>query len=56
MIQENAIRELCAIIKSVLQEAFQQWEEHWEWYIASRGDYLEGGSAYNAVKCAIESL
>jgi glutathionylspermidine synthase len=49
-IQENAIRELCAITESVFQEAFQQWKKRWEWCIASRGDYFEGDSAENAVK------
>ena len=44
-IQENAIRELCAITESVFQEAFQQWKECWEWCIASREDYFEGDSA-----------
>jgi hypothetical protein len=44
-IQENAIRELCAIIESAFQEAFQQWKKRWERCIASRGDYFEGDSA-----------
>ena len=44
-IQANAIRELGAITKSAFQEAFQQWKKRWERYIASRGDYFEGGSA-----------
>jgi hypothetical protein len=43
-IQENTIRELRAITESVFQEAFQQWKKHWEWRIASRGDYFEGDS------------
>jgi hypothetical protein len=51
-IQENAIKELQTITKS----AFQQWEKQWEWCIASRGNYFEGDSAYNAVKCAINPL
>ena len=37
-IQENAIRELCAITESMFQEAFQQWKKRWEQCIASRGD------------------
>jgi hypothetical protein len=41
-IQENVIRELCAITESVFLEAFQQWEKRWERCIASRGDYFEG--------------
>jgi hypothetical protein len=49
-IQENEIRELCAITESVFQEAFQQRKKHWEWCIVSRGDYFEGDNAYNAVK------
>ena len=44
-IQENAIRELCAVTESAFQEAFQQWKERWEWCIASREDYFEGDSA-----------
>jgi len=44
-IQENAIRELCAITESAFQEAFQQLKKRWERYIASRGDYFEGDSA-----------
>jgi len=44
-IQENAIRELRAIIESSFQEAFQQWKKHWERCITSRGDYVEGVSA-----------
>jgi hypothetical protein len=49
-IQENVIRELRAITASVFQEAFQQWQKHWERCIASRGDFFEGDSAYNVVK------
>jgi len=44
-IQENAIRELCAITESAFQEAFQQRKKCWEPCIASRGDYFEGNSA-----------
>jgi len=44
-IQQNVIRELCAISESAFQEAFQQWKKRWEWRIASRGDYSEGDSA-----------
>ena len=44
-IQEDAIRELCAITESVFQEAFQQWQKHWEQCIASRWDNFEGDSA-----------
>ena len=44
-IRGNAIRELRAITESAFQEAFQQWKKRWERYIASRGDYFEGGSA-----------
>jgi hypothetical protein len=49
-IQENVIRELRVITESVFQEAFQQWKKRWERCIVSKGDYLEGDSAYNAVK------
>jgi hypothetical protein len=42
--RKNAIRELRAIIESVFQEAFQQWEKRWERFIARRGDYFEGDS------------
>ena len=49
-IQENVIRELRAITESAFLEAFQQWKKHWERRIASRVDYFEGDSAYNAVK------
>jgi len=34
-IQENAIRELCAITESAFQEAFQQWKKCREWCNAS---------------------
>ena len=44
-IQENAIRELRAIIKTAFQEAFQQWKKRWEQCIASTGGYFEGNSA-----------
>jgi len=44
-IQEYAIRELLTIAESVYQKAFQQGKKHWEWCIASRGDYFEGGNA-----------
>jgi hypothetical protein len=44
-IQENAIRELRAIIASAFQEAFQQWKKRWERCIASIGDYFEGDTA-----------
>jgi hypothetical protein len=44
-IKDNAIRELRAITESAFQEAFQQWKKHWEWCVASRGDYFEGSSA-----------
>jgi ABC-type polar amino acid transport system ATPase subunit len=30
-IQENVIRELCAITESAFQKAFQQWKKCWEW-------------------------
>jgi hypothetical protein len=43
-VQENTIT------GSAFQEAFQQWKKSWERCIASRGDYIEGDSAYNAVK------
>jgi hypothetical protein len=49
-IQENSITELRAITESAFQEAFQQCKKRWELCIASRGDYFEGDSAYNAVK------
>jgi hypothetical protein len=49
-IQKNALRELRAVTESALQEAVQQWKKRWELCIASRGDYFEGESAYNAVK------
>ena len=49
-IQENVIRELCAITESAFQEAFQQWKEQCERCIASTGDYFEGDSAKNVVK------
>jgi hypothetical protein len=52
----NATRELHAITESAFQEAFQQWKNRWERCIASRGDYFDGGSAYNTVKCAIKSF
>jgi hypothetical protein len=44
-IQENALRELHAIIESVFQDAFQQWKKHWERYFASTGDYFERDNA-----------
>jgi transposase len=44
-IQENAIRELCAITESAFQEAFQERKKHWERCIASRRDYFEDDSA-----------
>jgi len=49
-IQENAIRELCAITESAIQEAFQQWKKRWEQCTTSREDYFIGDSASNAVK------
>jgi hypothetical protein len=55
-IQKNAIRELRAITESAFQEAFQQLKKRWERCIASRADYFEGNSAYNAIKWAIKSL
>jgi len=44
-IQENALRELRAIIESAFQKAFQQWKKRWERCIASIEDYFEGDSA-----------
>ena len=44
-IQENAIRELCAITESAFQEAFQEQKKCRERCIASRGDYFAGDSA-----------
>jgi hypothetical protein len=49
-IYESAIRELSAITEIAFQEAFQQWKKRWERCIASRGDYVEGDSTYNAAK------
>ena len=49
-IQENALRELRAIIESAFQKAFQQWKKRWERCIASIEDYFEGDSASNSVK------
>jgi hypothetical protein len=49
-IQENAIRELRAITESVFQEPFQQRKKCWERCIASTVNYVEGDSAYRAVK------
>jgi hypothetical protein len=54
-IKENVIRELCSIAVSAFQETFQQLKKRWERGIASRGDYFEGESAYDAVKQAINS-
>jgi hypothetical protein len=48
--QEDAVRELLAITESSFQEAFQQLKKSRERCIASRGDYFEGNSVYNAVK------
>jgi hypothetical protein len=44
-ILENAKIELRAITESALQEAFQQWKQRWERFIASRGDYFDGDNA-----------
>ena len=44
-IQENAIRESRTVTESAFPEAFQHWKKRWERYIASRGEYFEGGSA-----------
>ena len=44
-IEENAVRELCAITESAFQEALQQWTKRWERCIASRGVYFEGDCA-----------
>jgi hypothetical protein len=44
-IQENAIRELRAIIESAIQEALQQWKKRLERYIVSRAVTLKGDSA-----------
>ena len=44
-IQENAIRELRAIIESVFQEAFQQWKKCWEKSTGSKGNCFEWDSA-----------
>jgi transposase len=49
-IQENAIRELPAITENAFLETFQQRKKRWERCIASRVDYFEGDSVYNAVK------
>jgi len=37
-IQKNSAKELFAIPK----EAFQSWQKHWEWCVASEGNYFEG--------------
>jgi len=44
-IQENAVRELCAITESALQKEFQQWKKYCEQCIAITEDYFEGDSA-----------
>jgi hypothetical protein len=54
-IQENAITELRAITEIEFQEAFQPWKKRFKQCMASRGDYFEGDSAYNAVKLRIKS-
>ena len=37
-IQKNSTKELFAILK----EAFQSWQKHWGWCVASKGNYFEG--------------
>jgi hypothetical protein len=49
-IQENAIRELCAITESAFQEALQQWKKHWEWHSTGSGDYFEWGQCLKCCK------
>ena len=44
-IQENVIREMCAMTESAFQEAFQQCKKRWERCITSRGNNFEGNSA-----------
>jgi hypothetical protein len=43
-VQENT-RELRVITESAFQEVFQEWKTGWKRCIASRGDYIEDGSA-----------
>jgi len=44
-IQENAIRELCAMTESVFQKEFQQWKKYCEQCIAITEDYFQGDNA-----------
>jgi hypothetical protein len=41
-IQKNSTNELFAIPKEVFQKVFQRWQEHWERFVASEGNYFEG--------------
>jgi transposase len=41
-IQKNLMNELFTIPKEVFQKAFKSWQKHWEWCVASNGNYFEG--------------
>jgi len=41
-IEENLIRDICAIPQNTFQDVFQKWEKRWEWCIKSGGEYFEG--------------
>jgi transposase len=41
-IQKNLTKDLFAIPKEAFQKAFQIRQKHWEWCVASEGNYFEG--------------
>jgi transposase len=41
-IEENSLRDLCAIPQNTFQDAFQNWTKRWERCINSGGEYFEG--------------
>jgi len=41
-VEENSLRDLCAIPQNTFQDAFQNWKKRWEQCIKSGGEYFEG--------------
>ena len=41
-IEENSLRDLCAIPQNTFQDVLQNWKKHWEQCIKSGGEYFEG--------------
>jgi hypothetical protein len=44
-IQQEFQNVLCMLREQDFKHTFQQWQRHWDRYVAAQGDYFEGDAA-----------